>query len=139
MGAASAAPVCAGARTAGVGRGESVSAVLAPGTRSVRLTAIDAAGRRGAASVALRPRATTPFFLRLVAPSKRPRTARSVTLRVASTQLARLRIGARSFSVTPQARRIRLQVRPGRSTLRLRLVLSAGGKRTEQVVTITRG
>ena len=121
-----------------LGRGESLSAVLPAGTRSVRLTAIDAAGRRGAASVTLRPQATTPFFLRLDARSRLPRTTRSITLRVASTQPARLRIGARHFSVSPHATRIRLRVRPGRSTIRLRLVLSAGGRRTEQALVITR-
>jgi hypothetical protein len=121
-----------------LGRGQTLSAVLPPGTRSVRLTAVDAAGRRAAASVALQPEATTPFFLRLDAPSKLSRAARSITLRVASTQSARLRIGSRGFSVSPKTTRIRLSIRPGRSKLSLMLVLSAGGKRTEQVVVIPR-
>ena len=121
-----------------VGRGERVSAVLSPGARRLSLQATDAAGRLGMDSVALRVRATTPFFVRLRAPRTLPRRARSVAIVVSATQRATLRVGKRRFAVGPQSRRVRIAVAAGRRTLRLQLTLSAGGKSSRRIVVVTR-
>jgi hypothetical protein len=121
-----------------LGRGEEVTTTLSAGTRSVRLVAVDRAGRAGTTTVRTRVRATTPFFLRLAAPARLSRSARAVTLTVAATQPSTLRVGGRRFRIGRGVRRIRVPVAPGRGTLRLGLVLAAGGKRSAHAVLIPR-
>ena len=121
-----------------LGRGRSLSAVLPPGTRSVRLQASDAHGRIGTATVGVRLRSVAPFFLRLSHRATLARSARTFVLKVATTQPATLRVGARRYAVDTHPRRIAVGVRPGGSRLVLRLTLSAGGKRTVQYVVATR-
>lgn len=121
-----------------LGTGAKVSAVLPAGARSVRLEATDAAGRRASASARVAVAATTPFFLQLKRPAKLSRRAKSVALTVVATQPARLRIGSARFAVNRKRRTVRVAVVPGTSALRLRLVLSAGGKSMVQPVEIAR-
>ncbi len=61
-----------------LGRGDKLSAVLPAGTRRVRLVATDRSSRAATTTVAVRMRATTPFF------TKRTRRARSPVARACS-------------------------------------------------------
>ena len=121
-----------------LGSGATLSAVLPAGARSVRLVARDLSGRTGAARVRVRARATTPLFLRLSAPRRLSRRARTLTLVVAATQPSTLRVGGQRHPVGRGTRRIRVRVRPGRSTLRLRAALAAGGRSSTQYVVVPR-
>lgn len=122
-----------------LGRGEQLTAVVPAGTRRLRLVATDPRGRTGSAAARVKVPASRPFFLRLSAPRRLSRRARSVTLVVATTQAATLRSGRHRFPVGRAARRVRVPVRPGRKPLTLRLTLTSGGLSTPQVVTIRRG
>ncbi len=122
-----------------LGHGETLSAAVAAGTRAIRLEAASRSGRIGRATVPIRVRSTSPFFLRLTAPARLSRRARAVRLTVASTQPARLRIGARRYAVGRSASRIVVPVRAGRGRLVLRLGLAAGGKQTVQYLIVARG
>ncbi|HEX5909846.1 MAG TPA: hypothetical protein VFY44_05085, partial [Thermoleophilaceae bacterium] len=115
-----------------LGRGADISAALPAGTRRVRLTATSR-GRRGSASVAVRVRASTPYFLRLRAKRRGTKT----TLTVAASQPARLSVRGKRYGVTTRTKRIRVRV--GRKkAVRLRLILSAGGKRSTNTITVRR-
>ncbi|HYI35333.1 MAG TPA: hypothetical protein VEX39_01905 [Thermoleophilaceae bacterium] len=115
-----------------LGRGADIVRPLPAGTRRVRLTAT-AGKRKGSASVAVRVRSTTPFFTRLNA----RRRGRTATLTVTATQAARLSVKGKRYKVGPRAKRIRVKV--GRKkTVKLRLVLSAGGKRSTNTITVRR-
>ena len=121
-----------------VARGALASAALPAGTRRLTLEATDAAGRKGSAVVGLAVRSTTPFFVRLTAPSRVSRRARSVTLIVSATQPSVLRVGGRRFRVGRATARLRVPVAAGRSALRLQLTLSAGGKSSRRTLAISR-
>ena len=115
-----------------LGRGADIVRPLPAGTRRVRLTAT-AGKRKGSASVAVRVRSSTPFFTRLTS----RRRGRTATLTVTATQAARLSVKGKRYKVGPRAKRIRVKV--GRKkTVRLRLVLSAGGKRSTNTITVRR-
>ena len=86
------------------------------------------AGARGGA--ALRRARTRPGSIR--------RTARRVQVRVVTNVTAVLRVGGRHFRVTSRARTIGVRVRPGRRPVRLRAVLTAGGRRTTATLVIAR-
>ena len=122
-----------------LGTGAKLSAVLPAGTRSVRLEAVDAAGRSRSASARVVVAPTTPFFLSLEHPDKISRRARSVALTVTATQPATLRVGAARFAVDRRKRTVRVPIAPGSSTLELALKLTAGGKTMVQPVAIARG
>ena len=109
-----------------------------PQEGAVRLVAVDRAGRVGSRSVKVRVPGTTPYFLQLKAPGRLSRRARQLLLTVAATQAGALRIGGRRFSVGRSPRRIRVPVNAGRRTLRLTLVLAAGGGRNRQLVVVPR-
>lgn len=121
-----------------IGRGETISAVLPAGTRSIRLVAVDRSGRSGTASVTVITRATTPYFLSLKTPRSLSRHARLLTLTASTTEPALLRIGALRIAVDRHTQRVRVHVKPGRSTLHLRLRLSAGRKSIVQPVFVPR-
>jgi hypothetical protein len=121
-----------------VARGVQATAVLPPGIRGVRLVATDARGRSGTATVPIRSRGSTPYLLRTGAPRSLPRTARRVTMRVVATQPALLRVAGRTVAVGPRVTAVRVPVRPGRTPLVLRLVLTAGGARGGTVLRIPR-
>ena len=121
-----------------LGTGTALSAEPRLGTRSIRLVATDRAGRVGSASVPIRVRATTPFFVRFDAAGRIARRATSVLLTAATTQAATLRVGRRRFAVGPAARRLRLPVPRGRGRHTLRLTLTAGGRRAVRLLVVTR-
>ena len=110
---------------------------LRAGRHRIRAVA-RAGGRTGSTTVTIGVRAVAPAFLRLDAPGKIKRRARKVTLRVASTVAARLTIGRKRFNVGPRSKRVTVKVRPGSSTLRLRLRLRSGGKSASETVSIDR-
>jgi hypothetical protein len=119
-----------------LGRGASITAALPAGARSIRLEATDRGGRTGADSIAVRVRATAPYFVRLVAPTI-ARAARSAVLTVAATQPSTLRVGGRRFAVGTRARKVRVPVGAGKAP-RLVLTLSAGGRRSQNTIVIKR-
>jgi hypothetical protein len=61
-----------------------------------------------------------------------------VTLTVAATQDAVLKVAGKRFSVGVKPHRVRVPVRPGRGALTLRLTLTSGGKSTPHSLTIAR-
>ncbi len=119
-----------------LGRGTTINASLPAGARSVRLRATGPGGRTGTAGVAVKVRATTPFFVRVAAPSI-ARTARAAILTVSANQPATLSAGGRRYPVDTRVRRVRVPVGSGR-TIRLKLTLSAGGKRSSNTITVRR-
>jgi uncharacterized delta-60 repeat protein len=121
-----------------LGSGAMLSAVLPAGARSVRLVARDRGGRTGSATIGVRVQATTPLFLRLSVPRHLSRRARTLTLVVAATEPATLRLGTQRRSVGRRPHHISVHVRPGRGTLRLRFVLAAGGRSSTQYVAVSR-
>ena len=125
----------AGRRT--LGRGAQLSVVLPAGVRRITLTATDSSGRRASDSVGARVRATIPMFVRLSA-RRVSRKARRAVLVVAATQPSKLAVGGRRYSVGTRVRRVRVRIRPGRKPLRVRLVLTAGGRRSVNEVVVRR-
>jgi hypothetical protein len=122
-----------------LGRGSSLTVrSLGAGRHRITLKAVQS-GRTGRAHVRVKVRAVKPAFLRLHAPPKVSRRARSVRLRVASTVKATLRAGGERFHVSPHARRVDVPIDRGKRKLRLRLKLHAGGMTTRRVLKIPRG
>lgn len=123
-----------------LGTGERViSSGLAPGRHRITAQARDRLGRTGRASVAVRVAAAAPQLTVLQPPARVSRRARTVSLQVAATFPIRLSVGSQHFAVNTRPHRIRLKVKPGRSLLRLRLILSAAGRRSEVVQLVPRG
>jgi hypothetical protein len=120
-----------------LGTGAMLSAALPAGANSVTLEAraTDGVGR---ATVGVRVHVTTPLFLRFVAPHRLSRRARTLTISVAATEPAVLKLGDQHASVGRNARKVNLRIQPGRSTLNLHFVLSAGGRSSAQDAVITR-
>jgi hypothetical protein len=121
-----------------LGHGEQLTATIPAGTRVIRLVAPDSAGRTGSASVRVHAPASLPFFTRLIGPHHLSRRARRVTLVVAATEPAVVKVAGHRYAISRAARPIHVPVRPGRSTLTLRLVLTSGGKSTRRLVSIRR-
>ncbi len=123
-----------------LGHGASLStADLVPGRQRIRLVATDRTGRRGTASTSVRVIATKPQLLELNGPKRVGVKARTVALRIAVSVRSKLTVNGRSFTVGRKARGVRVAIRPGRRTLRLHLVLRAGGKRTALPISLPRG
>lgn len=121
-----------------VGSGGSVRVKgLRPGRARIGLRIRDD-GRTGRASVTVRVQKVPPALVRLSAPNRVSRRARSVRVLVATNVPATLSVGKRSFRVSTKARRIRLTIRPGRADLRLALRLRAGGLRRTAALVIDR-
>jgi hypothetical protein len=121
-----------------LGHGAQLTATIPAGTRAIRLLATDADARTGSASVAVHVPASTPFFTRLVAPRRVSPRARKVTLVAAATQPATVRVAGRRYAVGRAARRLVVPIRPGRTTLTLRLTLVSADKSLRQTVTVRR-
>jgi hypothetical protein len=122
-----------------IGTGERImSAGLAPGRHRITLEARDRLGRRGRATVTVRVAAAAPQLTLLKAPARLSRRARSVRLQVAATFPSSLKAGGRRYAIGTRAKTIVVRVKPGRTLLALRLVLSAGGRRSEIVQQILR-
>jgi hypothetical protein len=112
-----------------IGRGTALSTSdLAPGRQRIRLVAKDRTGRSASASTTVKVVATQPQILALSAPKRVSRKARSVTLAIAVSVRAKLKVNGRSTPVGRQVRKVKVPIKSGRGALRLRLVLSAGGR-----------
>jgi hypothetical protein len=120
-----------------LGRGASVTTALPAGTRRIVLEATDRDGRTGSDSVAVRVRPTTPFFVRFTAPPL-ARAARTAVLIVSATQPSTLTVRGRRHRVDTSIRRIRVPVGRGQGPVRLRLTLSAGGRRSVSSIVVRR-
>jgi len=126
-----------GRRSLGTGPRISVSG-LRPGSHTLRLVARDRSGRAGTASVKVRVLAVTPQFVSLSAPSTLSRTARTATVRVASSVAGTLELGKQRFDADRRNRRFKFRIKPGSKTLSLRLVLRSGGRSATATLTIPR-
>lgn len=126
-----------GRRRIGTGR-RVLSRGLAPGRHVIMLQARDRRGRVSRTSVTVRVTRAAPQLRVLKAPASLGRGARRVTLRVAATFPIRLRAGGRRYAISTRPRAIRVKVKPGRSLLQLRLVLSAAGSSSSVTVLIPR-
>ncbi len=122
-----------------LGRGEQLTTTLPAGTRTVRLVARDRSGRTGSATRRLRVRGSTPFFLRLSAPARLRRTARRLTLVVAASQPATLRVRGRRLRVGRSPRRVQVGVPAGSRAIRVAARLVAGGRSSARTVVVRRG
>ncbi len=122
-----------------LGTGEQVAvATLPPGARSVTLVARDRYGRTGRATVGVRIRPAAPVLLRASGPRRLSRRARKVTIVLAVAPDAVATIGGRRFRVGRRARRLSVKVRPGRTTLVLRLRVTSGGRSVTRTLRIPR-
>jgi hypothetical protein len=122
-----------------LGRGSTVTvAGLRPGRHVIRLAASQG-GRTGSARVSVTVTAVRPAFLRLDYPQRISSTARAVRLRVAATVAADLVVLGHRYPVGPKARTLKVGVRPGRSALKLALILRSGRLQTRQTLAIARG
>ena len=111
-----------------LGHGARISVQGLPaGTRTIRLVATDARGRSATATQRIRVAAVRPQFLLFDAPETVRRTARSVSIRVASTVPATLRIAGRRFAVGRTPRRVTVPIGRGTRALALPVRLSAFG------------
>jgi Concanavalin A-like lectin/glucanases superfamily len=111
-----------------LGSGENVTATgLPPGRDVIRVLARDGRGRTASATVPVIVKAVRPFFLTLNAPARLTRTARSVSLRVATNVEATLKVSDQAFSVGRRPKTISVHITPGRGSLKLALRLSSHG------------
>ena len=102
---------------------------LRPGRRKLRVVATDSNGREGAAKTSVTVVSVKPLFLTFKAPKKISRSAKSVKVTVASSVVAKLQAGGKTFKVSRKSRTLRWPVlKPGRKTLLLPVVLKAGSK-----------
>ncbi len=87
---------------------------------------------------------TPPAFIDLAAPDSVKKKARTLKIRVASTQQAKLKVRgaggrAQSFNVGRRSRNLAVRIAPGRADLDLRLQLKAGKETSETLVSVRRG
>ena len=121
-----------------LGRGEALTVKgLRPGRRTVILSA-SKGGMTARSRVTVRVRAVRPAFLQLVAPTKLSRKARKLSLRVASTVPATLKVRGRRFRVGQKPSKVTIRVKPGPGTVKVKLTLASGGRSTARTLTITR-
>ncbi len=121
-----------------LGRGTSVSVSgLKPGRHKITLTA-KGGGSTGKASVAVTVAAVKPEFLELTAPAISA-NAKKMKLRVASTVAAKLKVGKKSFKVSPKASSVKVAVPKGKTSFALPVTLKSGGFETAASVVVERG
>ncbi len=121
-----------------LGRGASVSVSgLKPGRHKITLTA-RAGGITGRDSTIVTVAAVKPEFLELAAPAISAK-AKKMKLRVASTVAAKLKVGRKTFKVSPKATSIKVAVPKGKTTFALGVTLKAGGLKTPASVVVERG
>ena len=110
---------------------------LRPGKHTLRLVA-RAGGRTGSTTARVTVSAVTPRFVALVPPASVKRTARTVTLRAASSVAGTLELGKQRFAANRRTRTYRFRIKPGSSALKLKLVLRSGGRTATASLTIPR-
>jgi hypothetical protein len=111
-----------------LGRGELLTVHSLPaGATTIRLVATDRHGRSSQAQLRLKVLAVRAAFLVARAPMHVAAMARHVRIVVGSTVPAVLTIAGARYPVDRKPRPIRFTIRPGRSTLRLKYVLSSPG------------
>ncbi len=127
-----------------LGRGERIApAGLSPGRHRISLVARDRFGRTSRAAIRVRLTGARPLFLKLTAPKKVGRRARSLKVRVASSLPSRLTLTggggkAQRFAVGRHSRKLRVRVRRGSKPLRLRLKLRVGHATSVRTVVVRR-
>lgn len=127
-----------------LGRGGSISvSALRPGRHTIRLVARDRFGRTGSARVKVRLKAAAPRFLRVKVPTRLRRKARRLTIRLSSTIPATLRVSGKRVQrkrgrLSRRLKPVAVRVKRGSEELRVRLRLSAGGKKTIRTLRVAR-
>ncbi len=116
---------------------------LPAGRHRIVLVATDRFGRTGRASVEVVLRGSRPVFIALAAPRSAKRKARSLRLKVASSLPVPLVVRvpglrAQRFTVGRSTRRLTVRIRPGHTTLQLKLSLGAGALTRKVGIVVTR-
>ena len=130
-----------------LGRGESVELEGLPaGNRRIRLMARDAKGRESSASVRVRIQAVAPVAAPLELPELLSPKARKMKIRIATNVDATLsvrgkgvRSKGKSYKVGRKQKTVAVKVKRGNATLRPKVILKAGGKRSRTVAEVSRG
>ena len=122
-----------------VGRGPQAAASgLKPGRVQIRLVATDSRGLTGTARAVVRIAGAAPLLTTIKAPKRISRTARSVTLRLAASYPAPLRVAGRRLRLGSRQQSVRVPVKPGRKPLAITLRLGSGKLVSTEKVTIAR-
>jgi hypothetical protein len=122
-----------------LGHGGAVSVIgLAAGTHRLGLLARDAHGRTGRALVSVKVAREAPDLVGLKLPKKLGRRARVLKLITGATVPCTVKAGGRRFALTRRARTLRIEIKPGRTPLKLTLSLVAGGTSSKLPITIPR-
>jgi hypothetical protein len=123
-----------------LGRGNAIAVrELRPGRHRIRLEATDGSGRRDSAAVTVRVTQAVPQFLVLTAPKQLAGSARRLKLKVASTVPATLKGGGVRFPVDRKSRSVSIPIKRGSGELRLTLQLRAGKRTTRLQLVVPRG
>jgi hypothetical protein len=110
---------------------------LKVGTHAIRLT-VTAGGRTGSTTRVIRIRSVKREIISLTTPPLVTRTARTLRLTIRTNVAATLTYGRTRVAVGPRAKTVSFKLTPGRTALRLALVLRAGGLVNRPVVTVPR-
>ncbi len=114
-----------------LGRGARLRATLPAGTVSLRVVARDRFGRTARVTRRLKVEPNRLVTTRLLAPAHVSPKTRTLSVTVAATLAATLRVGGRSYQVGPRAKTLKLALpkSPARGVLKLTLALTAHGPR----------
>ena len=127
-----------------LGSGDTLAVTsLPPGTKRITLVARDAHGLTGHASIVVQIKGLPPQFTRLRGPSSLSRKAHTLTLTVTASDPATLvvegvGVHTTSIAVGRKARKVKIKVRSGPTSLALRLTLHARTGSTTLTATIPR-
>jgi hypothetical protein len=125
-----------------LGKGESVDAPVHKLGRTVKLIAVDG-DRKGTDKLRLKVKKTSPVFTTL-RPGKLGRRASSLKLRAAASLPGKLKVSGKgvkrlSKKVSTKTRRYGVKLRGRRGSYKLKLKLSASGKRSVTTLKVARG
>jgi hypothetical protein len=122
-----------------LGKGETITASgLKPGKHKITLSA-KSGGRTGKASVAVTVTPVKPEFLTLSGPPSVSAKAKNMKITVATSVVAKMKVGKKTFKVFPKAFKYKVAVPKGKGTFALPVTLKAGGQVTTASVVVVRG
>jgi hypothetical protein len=112
---------------------------LTPGSHELSLSARDAAGHSGVARVRIRVTAAAPVVTAISSPAVVAGGTRSIAVRIATDEPARLGYGGHGYAVGLAGRTVRLRLPRAGTVLGLKLTLSAYGRTSTRLVVVSRG
>ena len=127
-----------------LGKGETLDVPVHKLRRTIKLTAADSAGRKGSDTLRVKVKKVAPV-LTLLEPGKLGAKARKLKLRVAAAVPSKLKVSGKGLrsktsKVAPKAKTLKLATKgKPRSSYRLKLKLSAAGKRSQLTLDVARG